>query len=536
MKKYLSLLLALLFSVGILAGCAPQNLLVNTNSTEDTGIFDSSQTSQNHTNTVNQVQTGPDGVESTSERPSFEKRYCEVTIDQDFKDDRVYVEMMPYTYPKKYTVEDFAEIGCVEILKEKTVSYRPSGITEKIPRMYYELKIAEPSKENIIKAVHILEKREDVFYVEPAYRIYTDAFPTDTEYTEGRQWGINKISLPSAWNISTGSNTVRIGIIDSGIKLNHTDLAGKVNTLLSKNYNPNFSTPFHDESGHGTHIAGIIGAAANNGGMVGVCWNIEIIVFRVSTGMINGDGSEELDYDWICEAVLDAEDLGVDILNCSFSGPGKPSGLWEIMEAFSGLIVCTAGNLNKDCDNNSYYPVGYQLNNMISVAASKETDGKWENSSYGNTTVDLFAPGENIRSCNLSGSFTYKSGTSFAAPFVTGVAALIAAVRPNLTPAGIKYHIVNNVDYVSALSPYCSADGRLNAYAALTAATTPIPHSHSYTANYISMSMAYHKSYCSCGDYLTEHHSFSTSGSVRSCTKCGYSIALNNTDPEIELQ
>ena len=157
-------------------------------------------------------------------------------------------------------------------------------------------------------------------------------------------------------------------------------------------------------------------------------------------------------------------------------------------------------------------------------------------SNYGNTCVDLFAPGGNISSCYPSeldpDGITTLSGTSMAAPFVTGVAALILSAKPNTTASALKSYLLNNTDYCNAFAGKCATNGRLNAYKALFAAT----HIHSYTHHYSSVGSTGHKAYCACGAHTSQVHSFSGSGSVRSCTKCGYSIALNNTDPEIELQ
>lgn len=175
------------------------------------------------------------------------------------------------------------------------------------------------------------------------------------------------------------------------------------------------------------------------------------------------------------KAVEYADEKGIQILNFSLGTyTDFLSSLKVAIQNYSGLFVCSAGNKGLNTDNNHHYPSKYNnLPNLISVGASNSSDSRWissasaESSNYGKTTVDIFAPGSSIYCCAPGQTYTHKSGTSMAAPFVTGVAALILGKYPNLTASQIKSRILNNAESVSSLSNLCVSGGRLNAYYAL---------------------------------------------------------------------
>ncbi len=139
------------------------------------------------------------------------------------------------------------------------------------------------------------------------------------------------------------------------------------------------------------------------------------------------------------------------------------------IKSYPGLFICSAGNdnANTDSDVHNNYPSEYDLPNIISVGASKKDDGRRKTSNYGKETVDLFAPGEGIWTTTAKGGYASSSGTSIAAPFVTGVAALILAKEPTLSMSEIKETIIRNVDKVAAFDGLCVSGGRLNAEKAL---------------------------------------------------------------------
>jgi len=245
------------------------------------------------------------------------------------------------------------------------------------------------------------------------------------------------------------------------------------------------------------------------------------------------------------------ENTDIKILNFSGGWSGTPDEendniLWYdpeedyILEAkistFDGLFVCSAGNDNNNNDINPRYPSDYNLDNMITVGASVENDGIWSNSNFGMDTVDLFAPGDNIYSLSNSDWYCEESGTSMAAPFVTGVAAIMLSINPTLTPEEIKAFIMGNVDceIVSDSGtryPYigkCVSGGRLNAYEAVNAMLEACVHSR---VRYTNVSSSKHKKECLYCEIIIsyENHTLSSvslgyNKHTTSCTKCSYSI------------
>ena len=343
------------------------------------------------------------------------------------------------------------------------------------------------------------------------------ASPDDTYYELDLQWAAEVMELPVAWDISTGSSTIRVGIIDSGIDITHPDLQDRVNVTLSQSF-VSHTSPFEDPVGHGTHVAGIIGANGNNGiGITGVCWAVELVSLRVT------DERGNLIDDALVAAINSANDKGIDILNISLGTDNSDykQRIKNAINNFDGLVVCAAGNSVSSTDklsnraSGSIYPADIQANNLICVGASTHADTKWAKSHYG-TTVDIFAPGSPIISCYPIGmcrdadcdSFNHDvegyhslSGTSMAAPNVAGVAALMLAIHPELSAAELKTIIMNSAEAVynsagnNVFGSLCVSGGRLNAYTALSSYSL-----HNFTS-WQNADLSYHE---------------------RTCTTCGY--------------
>ena len=152
------------------------------------------------------------------------------------------------------------------------------------------LKLEAKGKENVLKAISQLEQRDDVLSAEPDSILHIETTdPDDPQFQDGTQWGLNGtagINAPSAWSYTTGSSTVMVGIIDTGIDADHPDLVDRVNVDLSRDFSlaePYIPTSVTDNNGHGTHVAGIIGATGNNSiGITGVAQNIELVSLRIS--------------------------------------------------------------------------------------------------------------------------------------------------------------------------------------------------------------------------------------------------------------
>ena len=423
------------------------------------------------------------------------------------------------------------------------------------------------SEQDIIDALWKLYERDDVLYARAGYYGTIDESPNDTYYVNSQQWAIDKIKLPDAWDLITGSNTVRVGVIDSGIDVTHPDLAGRVNTTLSKSFLEGKS-PLTDENYHGTFVAGIIGASTNNSlGIAVVCWNVELVSIKIVEEDDNWSNSN------LSKAIEYAEANDIDILNISLRGIYDGNVL-DAINNYSGLVVCSAGNGGGDISAYPYkqYPAAYDCNNLIVVGWSKEDDQRSIDSNYNSDMVDLFAPGENILSTypislceatncieeNLEKGYHSKSGTSYSTPMVAGVAALMLAKNSSYTNIQIKNKILDSVDTISGLSGFCVTGGRLNAHKAVcvhnssniqytptTAGshimtcvvcnyTKEIQHMYMYT----SLNSIQHRVYCACGYSADESHNKITDSNKGEiyCTKCSYRLELWNIKDEHELQ
>lgn len=347
-----------------------------------------------------------------------------------------------------------------------------------------EIKLNENSKQNVLDVIEELEKRDDILVAEPNYIIEVDSSsvtPNDTYLNE--QWAVDKIDLTSAWDITTGSDDVSVGIIDSGIKAAHSDLSANVDSSLSKSFIDD--SPLTDELGHGTHVSGIIGAVGNNNhGVTGVCWNVNLVSLKIFDSDGNGSVGD------LASAINYAQSNDIDILNFSGSfGVDRDyqvncETLKEAINNYDGIFVCSAGNQAIDIDGSEWpsmgkrYPAVYTNDSIIAVAATDRDDELWyqssyNGSSYGSTSVDLAAPGLSIYSTYNGNTsdlyYTTLTGTSMASPYVTGVAALIKSEYPGISAFGIKKAILDSVDEVSDLSGKVKTGGRLNAYNALVA-------------------------------------------------------------------
>jgi len=276
-----------------------------------------------------------------------------------------------------------------------------------------------------------------------------------------------RIQADKAWGIETGSMTVTIGILDTGIDFLHEDMVGNVDMSLARNTVQNNANVM-DIHGHGTHVAGIAGAKGNNGiGVAGVCWDVSLVPVKVNFCDITGNA-------WTSDLVAGvyyAEYVGLDIINVSYS-------IWQwfvpsmetAVNNYSGLVIGAAGNSSSNRDNQT----AYNADNLILVGNSTINDQRAFDSCFGSETVHLFAPGSSIFSTIPGNGYGFKSGTSMAAPMVAGVAGLIKSQDPSLTAQEIKARILDNVDVLPQFGPISITGGRLNAFAALEAgAITP---------------------------------------------------------------
>ena len=343
-----------------------------------------------------------------------------------------------------------------------------------------------------------------VEYAEPDYEVCIVTTPNDPQFVDGTLWGLNQISMPTAWDVRTSAYPpVVVAVVDTGVRYNHEDLAanlwvnpgetgldslgrdkrtngmdddgdGYVDDVYGINAITGSGDPWDDHY-HGTHVSGTIGAVGNNGiGVVGVAWNVRIMALK----FLNSGGSG-----WTSDAIkcIDyAIAKGAHILNNSWGGGGPDNALRDAIIAArnAGIIfVAAAGNNASDNDEIPFYPASYDVDNLVAVAATDNSDAPAWFSNYGANTVELAAPGVNIYSTytNATGNaYTYLSGTSMAAPHVSGALALIKAQFPGDNYAGLISRMLGNVDELSTLNGLTLSGGRLNVYKALTLPPKPI--------------------------------------------------------------
>jgi thermitase len=300
-----------------------------------------------------------------------------------------------------------------------------------------------------------------VAYAEPDFVAQALGNPDDPGFVN--QWGMVKIQAPQAWDVTTGSSHVAIAILDTGVDLDHPDLAGKI----VSNINFSDSPTTDDVYGHGTHVAGIAAAITNNGvGVAGLGYSCTIMNVKVLGD--TGAGA----YSWIASGIVWAADNGAEVINLSLGGLSASSTLEDAINYAWGkgvVIVAAAGN---NGDTTPFYPAYY--NSCIAVAATDGNDARASWSNYGDW-VDVAAPGLNIYSTLKYDSYGYKSGTSMASPHVAGLATLVFTTVSDSDGDGklndeVRAQIQATCDNIGVGG---IGSGRINAYRAVqtTAAT-----------------------------------------------------------------
>jgi len=314
------------------------------------------------------------------------------------------------------------------------------------------------NKSAVMDAIEKLSANPYVVYAEPDYLVNTLIIPNDPYF--GDLWGVEKIKAPLAWNYTTGSADVVVGVLDSGIDSNHPDI--KDNMWVFENnkhiHGRNFvedSDNSTDETGHGTHVAGTIGAVGNNFiGITGVCWNVKVAALRI--------GDVFIDLAAAIAAVDYASINHIPILNNSWGGSHYSPILKFAIEQYDGLFIASAGNSGDNSDFFPLYPAAYDCDNIISVAATNQNDTLASFSNYGVKSVDIAAPGTHILSTDLNHEYSYKNGTSMSSPHVAGAAALLKAYRPDFTAADMKNIILSSAKKLPDLYDKVLTGGILN--------------------------------------------------------------------------
>tara|TARA_B100000315_G_scaffold116233_1_gene106606 strand:+ start:38196 stop:39914 length:1719 start_codon:yes stop_codon:yes gene_type:complete len=366
-----------------------------------------------------------------------------------------------------------------------------------------------PQTMTVEGALEVFQSDPNVEYAEPNYYRYATGTPDDTYF--GLLWGMHNtgqtvngtagtpdadIDAPEAWDITTGSSSVVVAVVDTGVSQHNPDLSGNlwtnpgeipgngldddgngyVDDVRGWDFVFDDNEP-NDANGHGTHVAGTVAAVGNNStGVTGVSWSTKIMALRFLDSSGYGYTSDAI------SAILYANANGAHVINNSWGGSGYSQSLKDAIDASSAVVVCAAGNGGSDLigdDNDAvpFYPSSYTSSNLIAVAATDQNDNRASFSNYGPTSVDVAAPGVNILSTLStveSGDYGYKSGTSMAAPHVAGLAALIHTVSSSassgnrtLAATDIIQTIKDTVDPLSSLSGVIATGGRINAYTAV---------------------------------------------------------------------
>lgn len=399
-------------------------------------------------------------------------------------------------------VEEEAPANAVESLNRRN----DARTEEKVPHSRVSV-IDLPRDLSVDEAVERYENSPDIQYAEPDYLLYPDTTPDDPRYPE--QWALNNtgqldgtedfdIDAPEAWGATVGTAETVVAVIDTGVDIYHPDLKGNIWTNPDEvpgnnkdddengyvddvhgwDFHNDDSSVFDPADGdtHGTHVAGIVAAQGNNKvGVTGVSWDTKIMPLK----FIGPDVAYTSD---AIAALRYAVAEGIKISNNSWGGGGFSQSLFDAikMADTAGLLfVASAGNDGEDTDTTLHYPSGYDSPNVMSVAATDQNDSlaTFANNSgasnYGAATVDLAGPGRYILSTVPNDGYAYYSGTSMAAPHVTGVAALLEAQNQDRDDVVIKALILGSVDKKMNLADKVASGGRLNAARALGLDVTP---------------------------------------------------------------
>src|SRR6266404_2490807 len=368
------------------------------------------------------------------------------------------------------------------------------------PEIVEGLRLARVAPDQTTAAIRALRSRPDVLYAEPNYIWHrSSTIPNDPRFSE--QWGLLRpvapgdqdnvdIDVDKAWDITTGNSNVVVGVLDGGIDISHQDLQeniwtnpgeipgngidddgnGLVDDVHGWDFHHNDNTVFDNEDGddHGTHVAGIIGARGNNSlGIAGVCWNVSVLPVKVLGP--NGGSISNIIAGYGYVKNLRARGVNIRVLNNSYGGRAQSQAAADAISQLSQagiLFIVAAGNEHRDTFRYPEYPANYDLPNVIAVAATQQTSGIPSFSSFGERKVALAAPGADILSTTPNNTYRVASGTSMAAPHVSGVAALVIAAVPGISLSALKGALI----YSNAAPGTTAVKGFLNANKAILAA------------------------------------------------------------------
>ncbi|MBP5153525.1 MAG: S8 family serine peptidase [Lachnospiraceae bacterium] len=451
------------------------------------------------------------------------------------------------------TKESYLEKGGSE---EKWEKAQAVDLTNYRRILVYHLKEEYQNRETLQEIIYRIGNQPARFELAlPDYewKVQMASVPTDPYYPD-QAAAFGLIDLPQAWPVAAAetASSVKVAVMDSGIDYLHPDLAGRVDTSLSYDFSDPLNVrpdPYPSDSfGHGTRVACVLGAVTNNSiGMAGACPNVELVSYKVLHEDENGQQRCWATSFAAALAQCTSDEIPIANLSWGFDiaseNKTETQLLWEFLVNDGVLTVHAAGNgiLNNeagtdldsiedyigpgtafvDLTSREYVPLYPSLlpgpvDNLISVGACTLTDEPADFSNYGASSVDLFAPGEDIVTSAGNGYSADSYGTSFAAPFVTAAAAMLKAMNPALTSAQIKQILLSTADTDAAYSGKCTSGGRLNV---LNAVLTQ--HTHTHTYQNLGVLNGHMERCTECGISCTEAHSWTNFGLQFRCYKCG---------------
>ena len=399
------------------------------------------------------------------------------------------IEYVPNELIVKFKEGSFQTMGVLNSLQAQPVTtFRASGA----------MLVRFPKVVDVKQMMHAMTMNSEIEYVELNQVYHLNAMPNDPEFdklyglhNEGKTGGALDADIdgPEAWEVTRGSRDILVGVIDTGVDYTHPDLVDNIwsnpgETGVDADGNDKATNGIDDDGNgyiddhrgwdffnddndpmdghsHGTHVSGTIGAVGNNGiGVAGVNWEVSIVGLKIFSDA--GRTTSEA----IIRAIEYGTTLGIDMSNNSWGGGGYSQAIKDaIAEANDAGIffIAAAGNSRNNNDNRAYYPANYELDNIITVAATDHNDRLASFSSYGAATVEIAAPGVNVYSTTPNGRYGNMSGTSMATPHVTGLMALVKSQYPDADMMALRDRVVNTGDRIDALSSKVMSGARINA-------------------------------------------------------------------------
>ncbi len=396
------------------------------------------------------------------------------------------------TYREGYLLIRFNEQGTsseADTARQAILDSAGGGTIERNYKMLRGLALVKlPDGMDSETAAPLYESAAGIQYAVLDKKGCMDAIPDDPDFS--LLWGMNNtgqtggtnnadIDAPEAWDLETGSSEIVVAVCDTGVDYTHPDLAdniwvneaelngedgidddgnGYVDDVYGWDPTDGDGYPM-DTHGHGTHVAGTIGAVGNNGvGVVGVNWNVKIMPIRIESFFDSA----------IVEGMEYAISNGAHVMNHSWGGYAGASqaiiDIFNLAEQSGVICACSAGNNSVDTDPlvGYRYPSALPNTNIIVAVSTDQFDQRSSFSNWGADTTDIGAPGSDIYSTQPGGGYQSMSGTSMASPHVAGACALVWSVNPLMPFSEVKDHLLFNVDKLGAMQGLCVSEGRLN--------------------------------------------------------------------------